>query len=199
MRSFHGEIAMRSEACLAWLITVFALAASGCNGNPFAQKGSNAQKTAALQNAQGQPYESQIAELNRKAMQLDVNNRDLTTEKAQALQQTQIYKDQLVAVQKQLQDTAKQLQETQVAKQEAEKKIETIQASLQKKGGAIITANNSVRQQLKAIDLPGLEVRQDDDLVRIDLPSDQLFQPGSVQLTPGGVTLIDQVAAAITA
>ena len=65
-----------------------------------------------------------------------------------------------------------------MAQQEASKQVEALQASVRKGGGAIITANNSIRRSLAVVDIPGLEIRQQEDVIRIECPADQLFQRG---------------------
>ena len=100
---------------------------------------------------QNTTYQSQMPELQRRVGELDVSNRDLHTRLAQSEQQQQIYRDQTQLLQQQLRDTANQLKETQLARQDAEKSVQMLQASTRKQGGAMITANNSVRQSL-AID-----------------------------------------------
>jgi chemotaxis protein MotB len=42
-----------------------------------------------------------------------------------------------------------------------------------------------------------LEVRQEGDVIRIELPADQLFHPGSAQLRVGAYQIISQAATAI--
>lgn len=166
-----------------------------CNSNPFAP---NPAATSAWQQpGTQQPYETQLAELNRRTAQLDANNRDLHAQLAQSQQQVQVTRDQLTLLQRRLEDTAQQLRETQVARQEAERRVDGLQASLQRRGNAVISANNSIRQQLGLVDIPGIEVRQDQDVIRIELPSDQLFVGGSTQMQPTAYLLVDQVATAI--
>jgi len=42
--------------------------------------------------------------------------------------------------------------------------------------------------------LPGVDARFDGSVVRIDIPADRLFEPGSANLLPGGVATLTQVA-----
>ena len=42
--------------------------------------------------------------------------------------------------------------------------------------------------------IPGVEVHQEDNVVSIELPADELFRPGTQQLQPGGTALLDRVA-----
>ncbi|MFO0904841.1 MAG: OmpA family protein [Pirellulales bacterium] len=186
---------MRRALWSGWvLIAAGAAVCAGCNTNPFAPAG---QATAWQQPGQQQPYEAQLAELNRRTGQLDANNRDLHAQLAQSAQQVQVMKDQIGLLQKQLQDSAQQLRESQVARQDAEQKLETLQASYQRRGGAVITANSSIRQTLTPVEVPGVAVRQDGDVIRLEIPSDQLFVGGGTQLQPTAYLLLDQVATAI--
>lgn len=169
--------------------------ACGCNNNPFAQ---NQQKPAGFPTASApQPYETQIADLNRRVGQYASNNNELTAQLAQSQQQVIVLRDQVTLLQRRLEDTATQLRDQQVARQEAERKAESVQASLQRRGAAVITANSSVKQSLNAVTIPGVEVRPDGDVIRIEIPSDQLFRAGTSQLQPTAVTILDQVADAI--
>ena len=176
----------------AWLLALAGLTLSGCSQNPFLTP----QQQTAMQQQQT-TQQSQVQELERRVGELDVSNRDLHTRLAQSEQQQQIYRDQTQLLQQQLRDTANQLRETQLARQDAEKSVQTLQASTRKQGGAMITANNSVRQSLATIDIPGVEVRQDQDVIRIEMPADELFQAGTVQLVPSAYAYLDKVAEAI--
>ena len=77
------------------------------------------------------------------------------------------------------------------------KQVNALQASTRSRGGATITANNSVRQSLAAVAIPGLEIRQDGEVIRIEVPADKLFVPGTAQLQPDGYRILDEVAAAV--
>lgn len=182
---------MRLTMRRAWLLALAGLVLGGCNQNPFLttpQQGMPPQQAAS---------QSQTQELQRRVNELDVSNRDLHTRLAQSEQQQQLYRDQTQLLQQQLRDTANQLRETQLARQDAEKSVQMLQASTRKQGGATITANNSVRQSLSTIDIPGVDVRQDQDVIRISLPADQLFQPGTAQLAQSAYGYLDKVAEAI--
>jgi flagellar motor protein MotB len=187
MESHAMQLTMRR----AWLLALAGLVLGGCNQNPFL----NAPQQGVL--PQQAASQSQAQELQRRVNELDVSNRDLHTRLAQSEQQQQLYRDQTQLLQQQLRDTANQLRETQMARQDAEKSVQMLQASTRKQGGATITANNSVRQSLSTIDIPGVDVRQDQDVIRICLPADQLFQPGTAQLAQSAYGYLDKVAEAI--
>jgi len=183
-------IAMRRPGNGVWLLVLAGLAAAGCNRNPYATQ----QQTAAWQQQALAPQQAQAHDLNRRADALDANNRDLHAQLAQSRQQVDLLREQVALLQKQLGETAGRLKEMHLAKEEAEKKYQTLEASTTRRGGAIITANNSMSGSLRMIELPGLNVRQDGDVIRIELPSDQLFAAGTSQLVGSAFPILDQVA-----
>ncbi len=176
----------------AWLLVIFGLVSSGCRQNAFL----TGQQQTALQQQQVAQV-SQVEELRRRVSELDVSNSELHQRLAQAEQQTKVYLEQTSLLQQQLRDTANQLRDTQLARQAAEKNVQMLQASTRSQGGAMITANNSVRQPLQTIDIPGVEIRQEEDVIRIKMPADELFQRGTVQLTATAYAYLDKVADAI--
>lgn len=181
---------MRWPASSAWLLVLATVAATGCNQNPYMTP----QQMAAWQQQGVSPQDSQAYDLSRRATALDENNRDLHAQLAQSRQQVQLLREQVTLLQKQLGETANRLKETQLAKDEVEKKYQTLEASATRRGGAIITANSSTRGSLRATEIPGLIVRQEGDTVRIELPTDQLFAPGTDQLIGSAFPMLDQVA-----
>lgn len=183
----------------AFLLVSAALLASGCKEGPFGQTSTTKPATATnvLPQQQSQVIASQVQDLNRRVGQLDVNNADLHRQLAQAEQARQASQDQVSLLQKQLGEMATRLKDTQVAKAEVEKQVHAIQASTRSRGGATITANSSVRQSLSAVSIPGLDVRLDGEVIRIEVPGDKLFAPGTAQLQTDGYRILDEVAAAI--
>jgi outer membrane protein OmpA-like peptidoglycan-associated protein len=121
----------------------------------------------------------------------------LHSELAKAQQQVQYLNEHIDKLSRQLADTANQLKAEQLAKQEADRRVEAVQASTRHRGGATIKANNSLANSLKTIAIPGVDVRADADVIRIELPSDRLFVQGTGQLQASAQFLIDQVADAI--
>ena len=119
---------------------------------------------------------------------------DLQAELARSQQQVQLLQEELELLRRRLKETASQLQETQTARDDFERQLKAIGSSIQRGGGAALTANNSLRPPLPSIPLAGIEARHDGDVVRIELPADRLFMQGSVQLLPTGPALLDQVA-----
>jgi flagellar motor protein MotB len=193
---------------LLLILLISALAAGGgCTHNQSLAQ----QQQALLQ----QQYTAQLEDLQRRTGQLDSNNNDLHTQIAQSRQQTQLLRDQVGLLQQQLSDSATQLREAQIAQQEAEQQMQlaqqqaaqtskeaeqqiaTFQASMQRKVGARITANNSSTAKLTAVNIAGVETRAEGDLIRITIPTDQIFVRGSAQLQTAAYGTLDQAAAAI--
>src|SRR5438046_3232234 len=164
-----------SPATFALTLTAVGLCAGGCKEGPFAPLVTQQAKPAnVLAQPQSTAIASQVQDLNRRVGQLDVNNADLHRQLAQAEQSRQASQEQVSLLQRQLGDMASRLKETQVAKQEADKQVNAIQASTRARGGATITANNSIRQSLAIASIPGHETRQDGEVIRIAIPSDKL-------------------------
>src|SRR4051812_48196891 len=150
---------MNTRCAIAILATAAALlCAGGCKEGPFAPMVTQQAKPAnPLAPQQSTQIASQVSDLNRRVSQLDLNNADLHRQLAQAEQARQASQEQVSLLQKQLGDMAGKLKDTQVAKAEVEKQVNAIQASTRVRGGATITANNSIRQSLAPVAIPGLE------------------------------------------
>ncbi len=174
-------------------IAIFCVMAGGlgCNQNPYLSP----QPAAWPQAATVQPPQAQAFDLTRRASELDANNRDLHAQLAQSRQQVDLLREQVGLLQKQLGDSGKRMQDLQVAKEQAEKSLKDLQASTTRRGSAIITANNSLRQELRLIEIEGVATRLDGDAVRIELPADQLFAPGTAQVVGTAFPILDRVAA----
>jgi chemotaxis protein MotB len=177
-----------------WLAVVVLLS-FGCNGsNPLVANRPGGWPTG----PQPQTAWNPANDYSRRANALDADNRDLHSELAKSQQQVQLLNDKIALLSKQLADTAGLVKAEQRAKQEAERRAEMFQTSTRLKGGATITANNSLSRSLEMISIPGVEVRRDNEVIRIELPSDRLFLAGTAQLQSSAETLMDQVADAVT-
>lgn len=136
-------------------------------------------------------------DLGQRARVLDQTNQDLHTQMARMQQRAQLLEDQNQLLRQRLDDTSRQLASALQASQQQEQRLQAMMASTQRRSGATITANNSYRRHLTAVTVAGLSVRQDGELVRIELPSDRLFMPQSADFRPDAAALIDQVASVI--
>src|SRR3954468_1364408 len=181
------------------LLAITAASTAGCKEGPFAPamaaktRQNNMLPQASLNNS---AIASQVQDLNRRVSQLDLNNADLHRQLAQAEQSRQASQEQVTLLQRQLGEMTTRLKETQIAKAEVDKQVTAIQASTRARGGATITANNSVRQSLATVAIPGLDIRQDGEVIRIEVPSDKLFVPGTANLQTDGYRILDEVAGA---
>jgi len=136
----------------------------------------------------------QNEQLQSRANALDRDHQELETLLAQERQRSKIIEDQVTAVRSQLADTSAQLTTAREAMADREKQVKAMTASMRRQGPVSISPNSSVRTALPIIELPGVDVRRDGDVVRIGLPADRLFAPGSAQLRPDATTYLAQVA-----
>ena len=137
--------------------------------------------------------DARTAELNRRVQLLDDNNRQLHTQLAQSEQKGQVYRDELDLVRKQLSDTTQRLESTSLVAKQAENQVRGMQASTQVRSGATIKPNTNLRQLSSRLNLQGIPVRQDGDVIRIVIASDQLFQPGTAQLMQNSTLALDPI------
>jgi len=169
------------------------LTSAGCGPNAYTV---NSQNQAMLQ--QQQAVVQQTQELEQRAQSLDRDNQELESVLAQSRQQIQLLKDQLAAVRDELRTTSNKLAMAEAEKQDLRKQTTALAASVKSRTAASIKPNNSLVGRLTAIHLPGVEVRQDGDVVRIELPADRLFHSGTATVRPDAAQLLDSVVADVT-
>ena len=133
--------------------------------------------------------------LQNRAGELDRDNQELEALLAPSRQQIQLLKDELGATRDQLRGTTQQLADLNSQKQGLEQRAQALNASMQRRVGATITPNNSLVGKLTVIHLPDVEVRQDGDVIRIELPGERLFPAGAATLKSEASQLIDSVMA----
>ncbi len=173
------------------LLLVGTIVGNGCATNPA---------TAAAQNQAAQQQAAlarQIEEYQTRSTALDRDNQQLQQLLAQAYQKNKLLEDQVGLLQKQLADMNNQIARLQQEKAEQQKQVQTLTASLQRSGSVTIQPNNSLLQTLPAINIAGVQVRRDGDVIRVELPADQLFETSTFQFRPGAVQMITSVAAEI--
>ncbi len=168
--------------------------APGCSRNPYyAAPGGAAWQVPAT--ASVNSNDAVVAELNRRVQLLDDNNRQLTTQLAQSEQQSQVYRDENELYRKQLADMTAQLESATSLARNAQDQVRGFQASSRVRGGASIQANTNLGQLAARLNLGGLAAEQDGEVVRILIPADRLFQPGSAQLQPQATAVLDPLSA----
>jgi len=183
---------MRPFAWAPWLPVLAMLLAAGCAQNSLLAKNQldTLQKQQLAMSRQTQEYQSRAATLDR-------DNQQLQSLLAQAGQQRKVLEDQMAMLQKQLTDVTSQLTRVRDEKAATDQKVQMLTASMQRQGGVTITPNNSYLRELPAMNLPGVTARRDGDVVRVELPADQLFDPGTARLRAGASQLVAAVAAEI--
>jgi len=185
---------MRPGTSTVSLLVLVALLSTGCQNSRVAGGGN--QSLGAQPQAE-QAYLVQNQELQRRADQLDTNNRDLHAHLAQADRQTQLLRDEVQLLRDRVGETADLLAKAQLAREEAESSFRMLQASTSRRGSATITANSSLRTELPVISVPGVEVRRDGDVVRMEIPVDKIFVPESATLHQAAIAVLGPVADAV--
>ena len=170
----------------------------GCSQNPYFASQTGAPWGVAQAPPVGQ-NEAKLAELSRRVQLLDDNNRQLTTQLAQSEQQTQVYRDESELLRKQLATMSARVQSTAVAKRSLENKVRGMTASAQVPSNsprvASIRPNTNLTLAANQLNLGGIPVEKVGDVIRIILPADQLFQPGTANLLGQASATLDPVAA----
>jgi chemotaxis protein MotB len=174
----------------SFVLALVLLGAAGCAQNPLLA-GRNPPMAA---NQQQLAMAQQADELARRAETLDQDNQQLSTLLAQSRQQNQLLEEQLAATRNQLGSAAEQLARLQTEQQTLARKTEALTASTRRRAGASISANNSFQDTLPSFSIPGVEVRRDNDVIRIEIPADKLFDNGTWQLRPGAGRLVDDIS-----
>ncbi len=136
-------------------------------------------------------------ELQTRALALDKDNQELQSMLGQSQQQSRLLEDQVAALRDQLGSTTSQLAKVKEQTPPGDHRPEAWTVSAKPQAAAKITANNSLKSQLPAIEIPGVQARADGDVVRIEIPSSRLFSPGTARLLPEASPLLDTVAADI--
>jgi flagellar motor protein MotB len=173
-----------------WMCLLLALA--GCAENPMVLKGRLSQME-----QQQVAMTRQNQQLQDRATALDRDNQQMSTMLARTQQESKILEDQLGMLRDQLRDATTKLAQTHAEKEGVDKRVQAMTASMQRQGGVTIGANNSFLQTLPATNIPGVLVRGDSGVIRIELPGHLLFETGSARLTPGAANLICDVAAEV--
>lgn len=145
--------------------------------------------------AQMQQVVQQSQEYQTRAQSLDKDNQELESLLAQSRQRVQLLTDEVNATRDQLRTTTEQLLAMRDDNQQLKTKTTALVASAQQRAGAEIRANNSLLKNLTLDNIPGVSVRQDGDVVRVEVAGDQIFMPGSHYLKNGADQLVQSVAA----
>jgi flagellar motor protein MotB len=176
-------------------LTCLAALLAGCQSGPWPSLASLSPWKGQSQLAQNQQLE--LVQQNRD-QQVRLNSLNATNEQlykllAETQQDAALHKAENDALREQLRGVTAQLQGSQSQTAENQRKFDNLLASVRRRGGAVIEPNNSLRDNLPVISVPGVEVRREGDQVRVDIAAAQLFAGEDAQLTPGGGKLLEAV------
>ncbi|MCH2182270.1 MAG: OmpA family protein [Mariniblastus sp.] len=151
---------------------------------------------------------NQINSLNQRLGSMDSDNQQLQTEIAALQQKLQVANDYNQQLKQQLADNINQFKQLASRKMEAEQKLSQIQQSAQLAsspgqaptrlvGSASLPANNSLLKKVADIQIAGADTRMDGEVIRVEIPSDRLFSPGSYQVQPTQITTLNNLVAIV--
>jgi len=187
--------ALLCRTAIALALGLSTLLVSGCGQLAYAPAGQQAAVT--LSPDQQTAMAQQTQQYQQRTASLDRDNQELESLLAQSRQQIQLLEEQIRATQVQLRDTTDRLAGVQADNDQLRNRTSALAASVQTRNQAEIRANNSLLRSLSITNLPGINVRQDGDVIRIELPADQLFAVGTAQFQFGADGLLRAVAADI--
>jgi flagellar motor protein MotB len=175
------------------LFTSWILCAVGCGRMAFTPNPGQAAIT--LTPEQQQALAQQTQQYQQRATNLDRDNQELQSLLAQSRQQVQLMEEQVRATQGLLRERADQLAAIQSDNDQLRTRTSAMAASIQTRSQAEIRPNNSLMRNLTITNLPGVQVRQDGDVIRVEVPAEQLFNIGTAQIKFGSEELIRSIGA----
>jgi chemotaxis protein MotB len=155
---------------------------------------------------------AQVQQLNERLGGSDSDNQQLIAEIAGLKQKLQVASDYNQQIRQQLADNAAQFQQLQLEKQQVDSQLAQAAEQLQTNqqlasthgglspqliGGATVRANNSLLQKLSSIQIPGGQARMDGDVIRVEFPSDVLFQSGTYEVRGDQVNTVRNIATTV--
>jgi flagellar motor protein MotB len=164
---------------------------SGCANNPAMQ----GQVSNLQQQTNQLAYRNQ--ELQDRAAHLDKDNQELESLLAQTRQQNRVLEDQAAALRDQLSSATSQIARLKTDSDAAARRADAIDADLRGRTSTMPVSNSTQRTALAPISIPGLDVRADGDVVRIELPAARIFEPDTARMLPQATTMLNQVAAEV--
>ena len=125
---------------------------------------------------------------NSQVDTLDRINQEKERQLAAARQDVQRMEIQLSQMRNQIKEKDAELAEVRAARDRL--------VSSRPRGAASITPNSST--SLELIDIPGIDARRDGDVVRIQLPAEQIFEPGTVKIRTTAQSTLNHAASKIS-
>ncbi len=171
------------------------------NTNPYAQ----------LNNTDD--LQRQIQDLNQRLGRFNNLNSGMEGEIAALQQRLQTANDLNFQLRQQLADSAVQIQQLQIANQQSNQQLLAMQNQLNQSNmgrgssgitvpsqtvtAPVIRANNSLMDKLSTLQIGGVHARMDGDVIRIELPSEALFVPGTFQVQSSNQNMLNQLVQVI--
>lgn len=133
------------------------------------------------------------SDLKQRTLQLDSNNEDLHKQLARTQQKVKLLQDEARLLRKQLGETADQLKLMSEQKQQLDQQFKILKTSTQRRGGATIRANSTLQKDLPNIPIQGVQVREDGDVIRMEVPVDMMFQVRTATMQTNAIPIIDHM------
>lgn len=125
----------------------------------------------------------------------NADSRDLEISLARSRQETRLMQDEIAALRAQLASTSTQLAQTRATAPGAD--AATAPPGEPATATARAASPEVMQSAMADLSLPDVEKRFDGGVVRIEVPSDRLFENGSASLMPGGAALLTQVSSEV--
>ena len=151
-----------------------------------------------LSESYGQTLKQQLADSASQIQQFDLERQGSAQQLAAAQQQLQQLQQQNQQAQQQLAD-ARRAEYGQNPNVNGARFAQAGFAggSAASLPAASLRANNTLLQRLNEINIPGGQARMDGDVIRIEFPSDNMFVPGTYQLQPTQLSVLQGIVGAI--
>jgi len=176
----------------AMLLACLVAACAGCNPGLGPTRAQQAQWQ--------QQYQTWLAQkqyIEGRLGQIEQDNQNLQTELARSERQIEIWKERAGLLQTRLNETTEALAQERKSRKDIQQQFAGLRDATQRRGGATIRANSSLAQDLPTFDVPGVTARHDGNAVRIEIPADKLFLPGTATLHRDAYPVLQRVSGVI--
>ena len=194
-------MAMARERCGGLVCICMLTMLAGCTHNPF--------KTAApaaplnLEPPPGVAAPAHTLPQNAATPALpsyaDLDGRQLEAALTRSRQEGQLMQDEIAALREQLASTSSQLAQTRAASLppavQAANRAPAGTTPLEPPAAGAPTSPALMQSAMAQLSVPGMTPRFDGGVVRLDIPADRLFEPGTANLQADGTAILTQVSA----
>lgn len=199
--SAYGRVAYGPSVSIPGLVSPNGTTiAGGPSGGTTIQWDLNQANQANVQGGAATAPVSLDSEYAKQLARLNADNTELYRQLAAAQQQLTATQDSNTRLEQQVSTQRTQLEQFQRMNEEALQRLQVMQTSGAGGSGfqgAVLRGNNSLTQNMNQLQVPGVSVAADGDVIRVTIPSDSLFQPGSYEFQPSATVLLNQLASSI--